>query len=74
LEQLLREGWGITIGLSEWKDWNVTMAQSVYALRKESTIKATNSGCFSGLDEALAWCKDAMDARGIKPDPFWEEG
>ena len=74
LEQLLKEGWGITIGLSGGKYWSVTMAQSIYALSKESTIKATNSGCFSDLDEALVWCKDAMEARGIKPDPFWEEG
>jgi hypothetical protein len=74
LEQLLREGWGITIGLSEGKNWDVTMGQSIYALRDPSKVKAVNSGCFSDLDEALAWCKDAMDARGIKPDPFWEEG
>lgn len=53
LEQLLREGWGITIGLSEWKNWDVTMAQSIAKFSEPEKTIAKAKGLSGAEAEAV---------------------
>lgn len=67
LGELLAAGWAVSVSRNPSGTYDVVLAASMFDLHYGKGVKASNSGFFTDLSEALEWCEDGLRSRGVTP-------